>query len=79
MPRQAQLDHTSVCPREVMKGALIHNADTLIVVPSHASGDPKPSRDDIEMTPDMATAAVLGTAIHVQLRLAAIAMRAAEA
>jgi DNA repair protein RadC len=48
--QRGTVDHTPVYPREVMKRALILNASALIVVHNHPSGDPKPSRDDIEMT-----------------------------
>jgi DNA repair protein RadC len=48
--QRGTVDHTPVYPREVMKRALILNASALIVVHNHPSGDPKLSRDDIEMT-----------------------------
>jgi len=48
--QRGTVDHTPVYPREVMKRALILNPSALIVVHNHPSGDPKPSRDDIEMT-----------------------------
>jgi DNA repair protein RadC len=44
------IDHTPVYLREVIRRALEHGAAALILVPNHPSGDPKPSRDDIEMT-----------------------------
>jgi DNA repair protein RadC len=44
------IDHTPVYLREVIRRALEHCAAALILVPNHPSGDPKPSRDDIEMT-----------------------------
>jgi DNA repair protein RadC len=54
-----------VCPREVVKRALIHNATALIVAHNHPSGDPKPSRADIEMTRDLkAAAAALEITLH---------------
>jgi tripartite-type tricarboxylate transporter receptor subunit TctC len=41
---------------------------TLLLVHNHPSGDPKPSRDDIEMTREIKTAAEeLGIAIHNHL------------
>jgi DNA repair protein RadC len=40
-----------------MKRALILNASALIVVHNHPSGDPKPSRDDIETTRELKAAA----------------------
>jgi DNA repair protein RadC len=48
-----------------MKRALILNASALIVVHNHPSGDPKPSREDIEMTHQLkAAAAALGLELH---------------
>ncbi|MDA8870957.1 DNA repair protein RadC [Rhizobiaceae bacterium] len=44
------VDHTPVYPREVVRRALHHNATALIIVHNHPSGDPTPSRADIEMT-----------------------------
>jgi DNA repair protein RadC len=44
------IDHTPVYPREVVKRALELSATALILVHNHPSGDPAPSRADIEMT-----------------------------
>lgn len=44
------VDHTSVYPREVIKRALELDATALIIAHNHPSGDPSPSRADIEMT-----------------------------
>ena len=44
------VDHTPVYPREVVKRALELSATALILVHNHPSGDPTPSRADIEMT-----------------------------
>jgi len=44
------VDHTPVYPREVIKRALELNATALIIAHNHPSGDPSPSRADIEMT-----------------------------
>jgi DNA repair protein RadC len=44
------VDHTPVYPREVMKRAMNLSASSLILVHNHPSGDPAPSRADIEMT-----------------------------
>jgi DNA repair protein RadC len=54
--QRGTVDHTPVYPREVIKRALILNASALIVVHNHPSGDPTPSRDDIEMTRRLKTA-----------------------
>ncbi|WP_068413720.1 DNA repair protein RadC [Labrenzia sp. OB1] len=44
------VDHTPVYPREVIRRALDHSATALIMVHNHPSGDPTPSRADIQMT-----------------------------
>jgi DNA repair protein RadC len=59
------VDHTPVYVREVVKRALDLGATALILVHNHPSGDPTPSRADIEMTRDIAKAAApLGVTIH---------------
>jgi DNA repair protein RadC len=66
--QRGTIDHTPVYPREVVKRALALNAAALILVHNHPSGDPKPSRDDIDMTKEVAKAAgALGIAIHDHL------------
>lgn len=44
------VDHTPVYPREVIKRALELSATAIILAHNHPSGDPEPSRADIEMT-----------------------------
>ena len=44
------IDHTPVYPRQVVKRALELGAAALIMVHNHPSGNPRPSRADIEMT-----------------------------
>lgn len=44
------IDHTPVYPREVLKRAIELSATAIILVHNHPSGDPTPSRADIEMT-----------------------------
>jgi DNA repair protein RadC len=44
------VDHTPVYSREVLKRALALNATALIIAHNHPSGDPSPSKADIEMT-----------------------------
>lgn len=51
------VNHTPVYPREVVKRALLLNASALIAVHQHPSGDPTPSRADIEMTRELKSAA----------------------
>jgi DNA repair protein RadC len=44
------INNITVYPREVMKTALKYNASALILVHNHPSGDPQPSREDIDIT-----------------------------
>ena len=44
------VDHTPVYPREVVKRALELTATAVILVHNHPSGDPTPSRADVQMT-----------------------------
>jgi DNA repair protein RadC len=62
--QRGTVNHTPVYPREVMKRALILNASALIVAHNHPSGDPKPSRDDIETTRELKAAA---NALEIEL------------
>jgi DNA repair protein RadC len=48
--QQGTVDHTPVYPREVIKRALELSASGIILVHNHPSGDPTPSRADIDMT-----------------------------
>jgi DNA repair protein RadC len=48
--QQGTVDHTPVYPREVIKRALELSACGIILVHNHPSGDPTPSRADIDMT-----------------------------
>jgi DNA repair protein RadC len=62
------VNHTPVYPREVVKRALELQATALILVHNHPSGDPTPSRADIEMTREVkAAATVLGITVHDHL------------
>ncbi len=59
------VDHTPVYPREVVKRALELSATALILVHNHPSGDPTPSRADIQMTQAIIDVAKpLGIAVH---------------
>lgn len=55
--QRGTVNHTPAYPREVLKRALTLNASSLIAVHNHPSGDPKPSRSDIEMTRELNAAA----------------------
>jgi len=62
------VNHTPVYPREVVRRALELQATALILVHNHPSGDPTPSRADIEMTREVkAAAASLGIVLHDHL------------
>jgi DNA repair protein RadC len=62
------VDHTPVYPREVVKRALELGASAIILVHNHPSGDPSPSKADIDMTREVArAAATLGIALHDHL------------
>ncbi|RIY03647.1 JAB domain-containing protein [Aureimonas flava] len=59
------VNHTPVYPREVMGRALALSASALVLVHNHPSGDPRPSRADIEMTQTLiGVADALGIQIH---------------
>ncbi len=55
--QEGTVDHTPVYPREVLRRALELSASSVILVHNHPSGDPTPSKDDIEMTKSIANAA----------------------
>ena len=62
------VDHVPVYPREVAKRALEHNASALIMVHNHPSGNPTPSRSDVDMTAQIAAACgTLGVTLHDHL------------
>jgi len=66
--QRGTIDHTPVYPREVVKRALELSASALILVHNHPSGDPTPSRADIEMTTQIVKAAqALGVRVHDHL------------
>ena len=59
------VDHTPVYPREVVKRALALNATAIIMVHNHPSGDPAPSRADIDMTKQVKEALeAVGLVLH---------------
>jgi len=63
--QQGTVDHTPVYVREVVKRALELSATAIILVHNHPSGDPSPSRADIDMTKQIVDAAKpLGVAVH---------------
>lgn len=63
--QEGTIDHTPVYPREVIKRALALNATAIILVHNHPSGDPKPSKADIEVTNDIIAAGkAIGIIVH---------------
>lgn len=76
---EGSIDQTAVYVRQVVKRALDLHAASLILVHNHPSGDPSPSRADIDVTRAIATAGkplniavhdhlIIGTGGHVSLR-----------
>ncbi len=62
---RGSVNHTPVYPREVIKRALELHATALILVHNHPSGDPTPSREDVEMTKDIVDAgAIMSILVH---------------
>jgi DNA repair protein RadC len=63
--QKGTVDHTPVYPREVIKRALELSATAVVLVHNHPSGDPTPSRADIQMTQAIIDIAKpLGVAVH---------------
>jgi len=63
--QKGTVDHTPVYPREVVKRALELSATAIILVHNHPSGDPTPSRADIQMTKTIIEVArPLGIEVH---------------
>jgi DNA repair protein RadC len=66
--QRGTVDHTPVYPREVVKRALDLGASAIILVHNHPSGDPTPSKADIEMTREVAKVArLMGIEVHDHL------------
>ena len=76
---EGSIDQAAVYVREVVKRALDLGSAAIILVHNHPSGDPSPSRADIEITKTIATAGkplgvsvhdhlIIGTKGHVSLR-----------
>ncbi len=63
--QRGTVDHTPLYPREVVKRCLELTASAIIMVHNHPSGDPTPSKADIEMTKQVVAAlAVVGIQVH---------------
>jgi DNA repair protein RadC len=62
------VDHAPVYPREVMRRALELSSSSMILLHNHPSGDPTPSRADVEMTRQIIEAGrALNIAVHDHL------------
>ena len=55
--QRGTVDHAPVYPREVVRRALDLHASALILVHNHPSGDPAPSKADIDITKKLVNAA----------------------
>jgi DNA repair protein RadC len=65
LQQRGTVDHTPLYPRELVKRALELGASSIIMVHNHPSGDPTPSRADIEMTKQVVQAmAAVGLTVH---------------
>lgn len=63
--QKGTVDHTPAYPREIIKRALNLGASALILVHNHPSGDPSPSRADVQLTDTVAEAATtMGISLH---------------
>ena len=59
------VDHTPLYPREVVRRVIETGASAIILVHNHPSGDPSPSKSDIEMTRSlMAALGTIGGVLH---------------
>jgi DNA repair protein RadC len=62
---EGTVDHAPVYPREVVRRALELSASALVLVHNHPSGDPTPSKADIDLTQQVVAAArALRIAVH---------------
>ena len=62
------VDHAPVYPREVARRALEVAASSIILVHNHPSGDPTPSKPDVEMTKQVVAATgAIGVTVHDHL------------
>ena len=50
------INETSAHPREIFKIAILSNSNCIIIAHNHPSGDPSPSRADIEFTKKLVNA-----------------------
>ena len=65
------LNASLVHPREIYKAAIDHLAASIIVVHNHPSGNPEPSREDLEITRQLSEAGrLVGIPLHDHLIVA---------
>ena len=65
---EGTVDHAPVYPREVVRRALELSASAIVLAHNHPSGDPAPSKADIEMTKQVVAAAqALQITVHDHL------------
>jgi DNA repair protein RadC len=63
--QRGTVDHTPLYPREIVKRALELQASSIIMVHNHPSGDPTPSRADVDMTKQVVQAlGAVGISVH---------------
>jgi DNA repair protein RadC len=63
--QRGTINHTPVYPREIVKRALELGASAVILLHNHPSGDPTPSKADIDMTVKIVeAAATVGVTVH---------------
>ena len=66
--QRGTVDHAPVYPREIVRRALDLHASALILVHNHPSGDPAPSKADIDITQQIVkAAAAVNVAVHDHL------------
>ena len=66
------LTGVEVHPREVFKAAIVNSAAAIIIAHNHPSGDPSPSRQDIELTQRLRdTGTLVGIAVLDHVVIAA--------
>lgn len=66
--QQGTVNHVTLYPREVIKRALELGAASIILVHNYPSGDPTPSKADIDLTTEIIEAGKrLGVAVHDHL------------
>jgi DNA repair protein RadC len=58
-------------PREVFREAILENAASVILLHNHPSGNPEPSREDIQITKQLVEAGkIIGIAVHDHIIIA---------